>query len=61
MGDITLEAKDIVPKFGVSRYTAKTYLDGLVEKGLLSRIQLNGRTHAYVRSDNFDTLISKKL
>lgn len=61
MGDITLEAKDIVPKFGVSRYTAKTYLDGLVEKGLLSRIQLNGRTHAYVRSDNFDTLISNKL
>lgn len=56
-GDIALEAKDIALQFRVSRVTAKSYLDGLAAKGILTRIQPNGRTHAYVRSDNFDKII----
>lgn len=55
-GDITMEAKDIAQIFGVSRVTAKSYLDGLVSKGLLRRIQPNGRTHGYVRSENFASI-----
>ena len=56
-GDITLEAKDVANMFMVSRVTAKAYLDGLVRRGLLQRIQPNGRTHAYVRSSKFDEII----
>ena len=56
-GDITLQAKDIAVRFGVSRVTAKSYLDGLVAKGILKRLQPNGRTHAYARSENFDEII----
>lgn len=55
--DITLEAKDIALRFRVSRVTAKSYLDGLVSKGILKRLQPNGRTHAYARSDDFDEII----
>ena len=58
-GDITLEAKDIAIRFGVSRVTAKSYLDGLVSKGILKRLQPDGRTHAYARSENFEDIIRK--
>lgn len=60
-GDITLEAKDVAMRFRVSRVTAKSYLDGLVFKGILKRIQPDGRTHAYVRSDNFEHIIGNKM
>jgi predicted HTH transcriptional regulator len=56
-GDITLEAKDIAIRFNVSRVTAKAYLDGLVGRGLLKRLKPNGRTHAYVKSEEFDNII----
>lgn len=56
-GDITLQAKDIAVRFGVSRVTAKSYLDGLTTKGILKRLQPDGRTHAYARSENFDEII----
>lgn len=56
-GDIALEAKDVAVRFRVSRVTAKSYLDGLVERGFLARIQPNGRTHAYIRSNDFEQLV----
>ena len=56
-GDITLESKDVANMFSVSRVTAKSYLDGLVSKGLLKRIRLDGRSHGYVRSDDFESMI----
>lgn len=59
-GDITLEAKDVALRLNVSRVTAKSYLDGLVTRGLLKRLKPNGRTHAYVRSEEFDN-ITKSL
>lgn len=58
-GDITLEAKDIAMRLGVSRVTAKSYLDGLASTGILKRLQPDGRTHAYVRSENFEEIIRK--
>ena len=58
-GDITIEAKDVARLFNVSRVTAKSYLDGLVSKGILKRLQLDGRTHAYIKSDNFEQTINK--
>lgn len=57
-GEIHLEAKDVAARFKVSRVTAKSYLDGLVEKGILSKIRPDGRTHAYIRSAEFDALTS---
>ena len=57
-GDIHLESKDVARRFKVSRVTAKSYLDGLVEKGILNRKRLDGRTYAYVRSENFDVIIN---
>ena len=56
-GDISLEAKEVAAHFHVSRVTAKSYLDGLVAKNLLKRIQPDGRTHAYIRSENFDHIV----
>lgn len=55
-GDITLEAKDVALRLNVSRVTAKSYLDGLVERGVLKRLKPNGRTHAYIRSERFETI-----
>ena len=59
-GDITLQAKDIVGRFAVTRITAKGYLDGLVKKGILDRIQLDGRTQGYVRSEKFEIITQSK-
>ena len=60
-GDITLQAKDIAIRFGVSRVAAKGYLDGLVKRGILERIKLDGRTQGYIRSDNFNELIASAV
>lgn len=57
-GDMTLQAKDIAIRFGVSRVAAKGYLDGLVKRGILERIKLDGRTQGYIRSVDFDDLIA---
>lgn len=57
-GDITIQAKDIAARFGVSRVAAKGYLDGLAIRGILKKIKLDGRTQGFIRSDNFDELIS---
>lgn len=57
-GDVHLQAKDVAVRLHVSRVTAKSYLDGLAERGILTRIQPDGRTHAYVRSKDFEKITS---
>lgn len=57
-GDIVLKTKDVAQMFNVSRVTAKAYLDGLVTRGLLCRIQPNGRSHGYIRSPQFNEIIN---
>lgn len=56
-GDVNLQAKDVATRFHVSHVTAKSYLDSLVERGILTRIQPNKRTNAYIRSDDFENLV----
>lgn len=55
-GDITLQAKDVAFRFGVSRVAAKGYLDSLAAKGILEKIRLDGRSQGYVKSSEFDAL-----
>lgn len=57
--DIVLVSTDIVGRFGVTPNTAKSDLRKLTEKGYLNEISLNGRTKGYIRSENFEKLISK--
>ena len=45
----------------MSRVAAKGYLDGLVKRGILERIKLDGRTQGYIRSDNFNELIASAV
>lgn len=57
--DIVLVSTDIVGKFGVTPNTAKSDLRKLTEKGYLDEISLNGRTKGYIRSSNFEQMVSK--
>ena len=57
--DIVLVSTDIVGKFGVTHNTAKSDLRNLTEKGYLSEISLNGRTKGYIRSSDFEQMVSR--
>ncbi|MGM9845472.1 MAG: Fic family protein [Muribaculaceae bacterium] len=57
--DIVIVSNDIVGKFRVTHNTAKSDLRNLTEKGYMSEISLNGRTKGYIRSSNFDEMVSK--
>lgn len=57
--DIVLVSTDIVGKFGVTPNTAKSDLRKLTEKGYLDEISLNGRTKGYIRSSDFEQMVSK--
>lgn len=57
--DIVLVSTDIVGKFGVTHNTVKSDLRSLTEKGYLSEISLNGRTKGYIRSSEFEDMVSK--
>lgn len=56
--DAVLVSTDIVGRFGVTPNTAKSDLRNLTQKAYLKEISLNGRTKGYLRSDNFEQLIS---
>ena len=55
---IVLTVKDLQLKFYVSPTTAKHDIVGLVEKGLLKEISFNKVKKGYVRSENFNQIIS---
>lgn len=57
--DIVLVSTDIVGKFGVTPNTAKSDLRKLTDNGYLKEISLNGRTKGYIRSGDFEEMISK--
>jgi Fic family protein len=52
---IILSISDICAKFQVSQPTAKADIDKLVERGLLERVQVNGRQFNYVKGEKYDT------
>ena len=55
---IVLTVKDLQLKFYISPTTAKHDIVGLVEKGLLREISFNKVKKGYVRSENFNQIIS---
>ena len=54
---IIISVSDICAKFQVSQPTAKSDIDKMVERGLLERVQVNGRQFNYVKGDKFDDVI----
>ena len=55
-----LTVKEIQNRFSVSHTTAKSDIDGLVQHGYLSEIQLNKVKNGYIRSDDFEAIIKQK-
>lgn len=55
--DTVAEARVFANKFGISYMTAKNDLNYLADKGFLKKIALNGRSMAFVKSENFNELV----
>jgi Fic family protein len=55
--DTCFSVKEIENRFSISNFTARTDLEGLVENGYLSEIQINKVKRSYMKSDKFDGLI----
>lgn len=53
-------AKEIATRFAVTGRTARTDLQRLVIMGLMEEIPINNRTVGYIRSENFEEIISHK-
>lgn len=49
--------KEVENRFGISQPTARLDLEGLVEKGFLSKVPVNKVKHNYIKSLQFDDLI----
>lgn len=58
--NMVLTVKELETRFGVSHPTAKQDMDGLVERGFVTKIPVNKVKFNYFRSDNFDELITRK-
>lgn len=52
-----LTAKELQIRFGITHATAKSDLNGLVEKGLLDEIPLNRVKRGYIRNEKFEDII----
>lgn len=57
---LVLSVKEMETRLSISNQTARTDLQGLVDLGYLDAIQLNKKTQAFVKSEKFDKLLSKK-
>ena len=53
--------KEIENRFSVGNQTARTDLEGLVELGYLSEVQINKVKRNYIKSADFDILLKVKL
>lgn len=58
--NIILTVKEIETRFAISHPTAKLDMDGLVERGFITKVPVNKLKYNYFRADNFDELIVKK-
>ncbi len=59
--DILLTVKEIENRFSVSNQTARTDLYELKDKGYLELINLNKKTKAFCKSEEFDNMLKKEL
>lgn len=57
----TYFVKDFQIHFGVTATTAKTDVVGLMDRGFLKEIQINEVKKGYIKSENFDEILSKSL
>lgn len=55
--ELSLTAREVQARFGISAATALSDLSGLVAQGFLEALQLNKVKRAYVRSAEFDRLV----
>ena len=58
--NIMFTVSEIENRFGVSNFTARNDLQGLVQIGFLSVVQLNKVKRSYVKSQSFDRLMARK-
>ena len=55
-----LTVKELVTRFAISNPTARLDIDGLVNMGLLTRIPVNKVKSNYIKSPDFDNILSAK-
>ncbi len=58
---MAITVKEVENRFGISQPTARLDLEGLVEKGFLTKVPVNKVKSNYVKSERFDSLISPDL
>lgn len=56
---MTITVKEVENRFGISQPTARLDLDGLVNKGFLAKVPVNKVKSNFVKSEQFDRLISE--
>lgn len=59
--DRMLTIKEVEGRYQITATTAKTDLDGLVQMGLVEKIELNRVKRGYIRSPQFEEILSGKL
>ena len=55
---MAITVKEVENRFGISQPTARLDLEGLVERGFLTKVPVNKVKSNYVKSEQFDSLIS---
>lgn len=58
--NLMFTVSEIENRFGVSNFTARSDLEGLVKIGFLAVVQLNKVKKSYVKSRSFDNLMARK-
>ncbi len=58
--DIILSTKAVEAMFNISNFTARADLKSLVELGFLDMIQVNKKKRKYIKSKNFDKILTRK-
>jgi Fic family protein len=58
---LVLSVKEVETRMGISNQTARSDLQNLVSLNFLESIRMNLKTEAFVKSENFDSLIKSKV
>lgn len=53
-GNQILTVKEVATRFNITGHTARTDLQGLVKKGLMTEIPLDNKTMGYIKADGFE-------
>lgn len=58
---LMLTVKEVETRIAVSNQTARSDLQSLAEYGFLEAIQINSKTQAFIKSENFESILKSKL